>query len=98
MKWRFQFILLVLIMACMIMGGIHLAERGIQRVDGIQDGPAESFHVARLENGKLEMTVLGKEYFIKDETVLPVFGSLSSPPLANDEYRESFAWEKQIDQ
>lgn len=76
MKWRIQFIFLVVTMFGLIMGGIHLAEKGIQRVEGTQDGPTQSFHITRLENGILDMTVLGKDYSLKNEAITPVFQTL----------------------
>lgn len=77
MKWRFQFIFLVVAMFGLIFGGIHLAEKGIQRVEGTQDGPAQSFHIARLENGKLDMTVLGRDYTLDKEALRPVIETFS---------------------
>lgn len=99
MKWRLQFILLVLFTGCIIMGGIHLAERGIQSIDGIQNGPAQSFQITRLDNGKMEMTVLGRDYSIQEMPSLPVMqSSPNTPPPANGKERERTAWGNQIGQ
>lgn len=62
MKWRIQFFLLVAVMGAFVLGGIHLAERGIKRVDGFTNGPVQSFQIARQENGRLEMTVFGRQF------------------------------------
>lgn len=78
MKWRIQFIFLVVSMFGLILGGIHLAEKGIQRVEGTQDGPAQSFHIARLENGRLDMTVLGRDYSLDKEAISPVIETFSA--------------------
>lgn len=67
MKWRIQFILLVMVMTCFVIGGIHLAEKGIQRVEGTEDGPTQSFHIARVDQGTMEMTVLGKQYSLSSQ-------------------------------
>jgi hypothetical protein len=65
-KWRLQFIFLVMLMAFLILGGIHLAEQGTQRLDGFTDGPSQSFHITRENQGEIEMTVLGKQYSVKE--------------------------------
>ena len=99
MKWRLLFILLVLTAGCMIIGGIHLAEKGIQRIDGIQDGPAQSFQIIRLENGVMEMTVLGREYSLKETPVLPMMKAVPRSPLpVQDIIEERNAWGNQIGQ
>jgi hypothetical protein len=66
LKWRLQFIMLVMLLPGVMIGGIYLAEKGTQRVDGIRDGPAQSFSIVRMEDGMLEMTVLGRQYFVHD--------------------------------
>jgi len=79
------------------MGGIHLAERGIQRIDGIQNGPVQSFQITRMDNGSMEMTVLGREYFIRDMPNLPVLQSSPNPPPPDQDMdRERKAWGNQI--
>jgi hypothetical protein len=66
MKWRLQFIFLVMLMAFLILGGIHLAEEGTRQLDGFTDGPSQSFHITRANQGEIEMTVLGKQYSVKE--------------------------------
>ncbi|MBP1930504.1 DUF3679 domain-containing protein [Ammoniphilus resinae] len=64
MIWRIKFFGFVLFMICFVLGGIQLAENGTRRLDGFENGPAQSFHIARVDQGKLEMTVLGQQYYI----------------------------------
>ncbi|HJV44598.1 MAG TPA: DUF3679 domain-containing protein [Bacillota bacterium] len=71
MKWRIQFLILVTVMSGLVLGGIHLAEEGIQRVDGMRSS-SEAFHIARAESGKLEMTVLGRHYQLQDQGIITV--------------------------
>lgn len=94
MKWRIQFILLVMVMSCLVIGGIHLAEKGIQRVEGTEDGPVQSFNIARVDQGKMEMTVLGRQYSITNQQDLPheemtQDSSVSSPP--SQQHMENWA-------
>ena len=97
MKWRLQFISLALTMGLLMITGIHLAEKGIQRVEGISDGPAQSFQVTQREDGKMEMTVLGREYSLQDTNVLPIFQSESSTrDPTEDEYKSRHSWGNQI--
>jgi hypothetical protein len=89
MKWRIQFILLVTLMSCFVIGGIHLAEKGTQRVDGAW-GSSQSFNINRADSGSLEMTVLGKSYSIEDEGIVPFTGQapVESGNVAQDTKQE----------
>ncbi|MEW9667337.1 DUF3679 domain-containing protein [Ammoniphilus sp. 3BR4] len=88
MKWRIQFILLVMVMSCLVIGGIHLAEKGIQRVEGTEDGPAQSFHIARVDQGKMEMTVLGKQYSLSSQNTI-LEESLPQSPVSSGSHDRS---------
>lgn len=97
MKWRLQFISLVIFAGCMIMGGIHLAEKGVQRIDGIHNGPAQSFQITVLDNGKMEMTVFGREYSMLEEQGLSDMQSIPASALPEKEQdQERTVWGNQI--
>ncbi|WP_167577566.1 DUF3679 domain-containing protein [Ammoniphilus sp. YIM 78166] len=89
MKWRIQFIVLVMFMSCLVIGGIHLAEKGIHRVEGLDHEPKQSFDITRAEHGKLEMTVLGRQYSLEQD-IIP---ERSSPPPSE---RPSENWASKI--
>jgi hypothetical protein len=76
--------MLVMLLPGVMIGGIYLAEKGTQRVDGIRDGPAQSFSIVRMEDGMLEMTVLGRQYFFHDGRQIP-------PPSSTNQEDENSA-------
>ncbi|RKD23982.1 hypothetical protein BEP19_06065 [Ammoniphilus oxalaticus] len=85
MKWRLQFMTLVALTGLLMITGIHLAEQGIRHVEGVADGPSQSFQLAQRGDGKMEMTVLGRDYVIEEETILPLFQTYSATSGAGKE-------------
>lgn len=61
MKLAAKFCLLVGVLFAGIMFGINAAEKGMQRIEGATDLPGKSFVIKKVENGKMEVEVLGKQ-------------------------------------
>ncbi|WP_052947517.1 DUF3679 domain-containing protein [Aneurinibacillus tyrosinisolvens] len=61
MKLAAKFFLLVGVLVFGILWGINTAEKGIQRVEGASDQPSKGFHITKVDNGRLEVEVLGKQ-------------------------------------
>jgi hypothetical protein len=60
-KLAAKFFLLVGVLVFGILWGINTAEKGIQRIEGASGQPSKGFHITKIENGRLEVEVLGKQ-------------------------------------
>ncbi|AMA72323.1 MULTISPECIES: DUF3679 domain-containing protein [Aneurinibacillus] len=61
MKLAAKFFLLVGVLFAGVLCGINLAEKGIQRIEGASDQPLKGFYVKKVEDGRFEVEVLGKQ-------------------------------------
>ncbi|ERI07977.1 DUF3679 domain-containing protein [Aneurinibacillus aneurinilyticus] len=66
MKLTAKFFLLVGVLFAGILCGINLAEKGIQRIEGASDQPVKGFYIKKVENGRFEVEVLGKQVVTED--------------------------------
>ncbi|CAM5793842.1 MULTISPECIES: DUF3679 domain-containing protein [Brevibacillus] len=41
--------------------GLQTAERGIQKVSGMPEQPPQTFSIKKIDNGKMEIAVMGKQ-------------------------------------
>jgi hypothetical protein len=60
-KLAAKFFLLVGVLFAGILCGINVAEKGIQRIEGASDQPVKGFYIKKVENGRFEVEVLGKQ-------------------------------------
>ncbi|BAU27167.1 uncharacterized protein DUF3679 [Aneurinibacillus soli] len=60
-KLAVKFGLLVGVLFVGILFGINTAEKGMQRIEGTTDLPGKSFVIKKVEGGKMEVEVLGKQ-------------------------------------
>jgi len=60
-KLAAKFFLLVGVLFVGILCGINLAEKGIQHIEGASDQPVKGFYIKKVENGSIEVEVLGKQ-------------------------------------
>ncbi|GAB7386591.1 hypothetical protein BSNK01_04260 [Bacillaceae bacterium] len=66
MKLFIQFFVLVVFLFFGVLLGIHTAEKGIYRISGTPDKPAQSFHITKIDDGKVEISVLGNRYKVEN--------------------------------
>jgi hypothetical protein len=64
-KLAAKFFLLVGVLFLGILCGINLAEKGIQRIEGATDQQVKGFYIKKVENGRFEVEVLGKQVVSK---------------------------------
>lgn len=94
--WRIQFVALLFAMSVFVGAGVYFVEKGIQRIDGVADGPAQSFQVTQRADGKMDMTVLGREYVIENDAILPMIESIPFRDIDFDARPERFSWGNEI--
>lgn len=60
MKLALQFFMLVSILLVGVLLGIDRAEKGIYQIDGKPEQASRAFHITKIDEGKIEIDVLGK--------------------------------------